>query len=74
MPRFRLPFRLPTDEAGARRAFYLASSSFCVLAGALLALSNPEFVWFGDFYETLVPLVLGAQWRWRCCYGFAPAA
>ena len=60
MPRFRLPC-LPADEAGARRAFYLASSGFCVFSGVLLALFNPEFDWFGSFYATLVPLVLLTQ-------------
>ena len=61
MPRFRLPFQLSSDEAGARRAFYLAATSFCVFSGVLLSLFEPEFAWFGDFYGTLVPLVLAAQ-------------
>ena len=61
MPRFRLPLQLPSDEAGARRAFYLAATGFCVFSGVLLSLFEPEFAWFGDFYGTLVPLALAAQ-------------
>ena len=43
-----------------RRAFYLVVLGLCVLAGALPAFLNPAFSWFSSFYETLVPLVLGA--------------
>ncbi len=50
----------PADEAGVRRTFYLIALGLCVLSGALPVLLDPAFSWFGSFYETLVPLVLGA--------------